>query len=170
MTPTHPPPPPCVLRPDTGAHVNVLLDNTCADNKNNEMIFFLAWLVHTNVCTEASFFCMVVGHTYSRIDRYFSTLITLLYTVPIYTVSQLCQYIYQFLQPYKPFPVVELHCLWNWKAFFAPHVHQRFTGFATNQYGSGICPALPPRPPQQLLQPLRTPSPPCFELACSRVA
>lgn len=129
--------------------MNVLLDNTCGDNKNNEMIFFLAWLVHTNVCDEASFFCMLVGHTYSRIDMYFSALITLLFTVPVYTVSQLCQYIYQFLRKADPLPVVELHCLWDWKSFFAPHVHERFSGFATSQYGSGTyvpCPPIPPTP------------------------
>lgn len=141
-----PPPKPCLpccstvltpllCSPLIGSHVNVLLDNTCGDNKNNEMIFFLAWLVQTNVCQEASFFCMMVGHTYSRIDRHFSTLITLLFTVSIYTVSQLTQYIFQFLAPYNPSQVVEMHCLWDWKAFFAPHVHGRFGGFSTSQYG-----------------------------------
>ena len=35
-----------------GAHIHVLLDNTTGDNKNNEVLFFLAWLVETNVCEE----------------------------------------------------------------------------------------------------------------------
>ena len=39
-----------------GAHIHVLLDNTTGDNKNNDVIFFLAWLVETRVCDEASFF------------------------------------------------------------------------------------------------------------------
>lgn len=118
--------------------MNVLLDNTCGDNKNNWMIFFLAWLVLTNVCEEASFFCMMVGHTYSRIDRTFSSLIGHMYTVSIYTATQLCHYIFLFLAPYKPSRVTELHCLWDWKAFFAPHVHGFITGFATGQFGSGM--------------------------------
>ena len=35
-----------------GAHIHILLDNTTGDNKNNEVLFFLAWLVETNVCEE----------------------------------------------------------------------------------------------------------------------
>ena len=121
-----------------GAHVNVLLDNTCGDNKNNEMIFFLAWLVSTGVCEEASFFCMMVGHTYSEIDQTFNTLISQLLNEAIWTVSKLCELIYKFLLPYSPNHVDELFCLWDWKAYFEPHVHERFSGFATSQYGSGM--------------------------------
>ena len=118
--------------------MNVLLDNTSGDNKNNDVIFFLAWLVMTDVCVEASFFCMMVGHTYSEIDQTFNTLIAQLLNEAIYTVSRLCELIYKFLAPYKPNTVHELHCHWDWKKFFAPHVHQRFGGFYTNQFGSGM--------------------------------
>lgn len=118
--------------------LNVLLDNTAADNKNNEMIFFLAWLVATNVTEEASFFCMIKGHTYSRIDQTFRTLIGKLMSVPIWTVSLLLQLIQRFLGAYNCIDCVELHCLWDWKAFFEPHVHERFGGFATGQFGSGM--------------------------------
>ena len=48
-----------------GEKFNILLDNTSGDNKNNDVIFFLAWLVATGAMTEASFFCMMKGHTYS---------------------------------------------------------------------------------------------------------
>ena len=48
-----------------GCKLNVLLDNTAADNKNNEMIYFLGWLVLIDIVDEASFFCMIKGHTYS---------------------------------------------------------------------------------------------------------
>jgi len=47
-----------------GATLNVLLDNTGGDNKNNEMIFFLAWLVAIDAVDESSFFCMMKGHTF----------------------------------------------------------------------------------------------------------
>ena len=50
----------------------------------------------------------------------------------------LVQYIRQFLSAYDCHACIELHCLWDWKAFFAPHVHERFTGFATGQFGSGM--------------------------------
>ena len=102
------------------------------------MVFFLAWLVQTQVCEEASFFCMLVGHTYSEIDQTFSTLIGQLYLVAIHTVTSLCDYIFQFLRPYRPTKVVELFSLWDWKGFFAPHVYERLSGFATGQYGSGM--------------------------------
>lgn len=121
-----------------GQVLNVLLDNTGADNKNNEMIFFLAWLVMQDVTEEASFFCMMKGHTYSRIDQTFRTLIMKLLAVPVWTVNLLMHYIRKFLGAYGCSEVIELHCLWDWKAFFAPHVHERFTGFGTGQFGSGM--------------------------------
>lgn len=58
--------------------------------------------------------------------------------MPIWTVSRLVALIEQFLRPYNCLSCVELHCLWDWKAFFAPHVHERFGGFATGQFGSGM--------------------------------
>ena len=121
-----------------GNAVHILLDNTTGDNKHNEMIFFLAWLVMTDACTEASFFCMIKGHTYCQIDQTFRTLIRGLLAMPIWTVSTLLEAIKRFLQAYNCLSVVELHCLWDWKSFFAPHVHERFTGFATSQFGSGM--------------------------------
>ena len=135
-----------------GAHIHVLLDNTTGDNKNNDVIFFLAWLVETRVCDEASFFCMLVGHTYSEIDRTFNTLIGQLRGVGIWCVSQLLAFTRLFLASHHVRLVEELHCLWDWKGFFKPHVHTRFSGFATSQYGSGILSLLaalllPPRSP-----------------------
>ena len=121
-----------------GAKLNILLDNTAGDNKNNEMIYFLAWLVATNVVDESSFFCMLKGHTYSRIDQTFRTLIGQLLSVPVWTVTVLLRLIHQFLRPYNCVDCIELHCLWDWKAFFAPHVHERFSGFCTGQFGSGM--------------------------------
>ena len=121
-----------------GTSFNILLDNTCGDNKHNEMIFFLAWLVLNDTFTEASFFCMQTGHTYSRIDQTFRTLIQRLLQQQIWMVSQLVTFIAQFLRPYDCFDCIELHCLWDWKAYFAPHVHERFAGFATSQFGSGM--------------------------------
>ena len=121
-----------------GSKLHILLDGTAADNKNNTMIFFLAWLVQMDIFIEASFFCMVVGHTFSRIDQSFRTLITHLHSLPIWTVCQLLSSIRDFLAPYTCLEVRELHCFWDWKAFFAPHVHQKFEGFATGSYGSGM--------------------------------
>uniref|UniRef100_A0A7S2IVP4 DUF7869 domain-containing protein n=1 Tax=Haptolina brevifila TaxID=156173 RepID=A0A7S2IVP4_9EUKA len=121
-----------------GQTVNVLLDNTSADNKNNEMIFFLAWLVLIDATEEAGFFCMMKGHTYSRIDQSFRALIGQLLAVPVWTVTLLLRYIHRFLAPYDCSACIELHCLWDWKNFFAPHVHERFGGFATGQFGSGM--------------------------------
>ena len=117
---------------------NVLLDNTGADNKNNEVIFFLAWLVLTDVFEESSAFFMIKGHTYSRIDQTFRALIGQLLGVAVWTVSMLLHYIFTFLKPYNCLGVEELDHLWDWVAFFQPHVHERFTGFGTGQFGSGM--------------------------------
>ena len=142
-----------------GEKFNLLLDNTSGtlisnplsltqhltlssclpgDNKNNEMLFFLAWLVASGYVNEASFFCMQKGHTYCRIDQSFRTLIVQLLSTAVWTVTQLCLLISRYLRPYGCRSCVELHHFWDWKGFFAPHVHERFTGFATGQFGSGM--------------------------------
>lgn len=114
-----------------GTVFNVLLDNTGEANKNNEMIFFLAWLVAMDYFEEASFFCMMKGHTYSRIDQTFRALIGQLLSVSIWTVKQLVHYIFKYLQVYDCVGVEELPHLWDWTNFFKPYVHERFGGFAT---------------------------------------
>lgn len=114
-----------------GTAFNVLLDNTGEANKNNEMIFFIAWLVAMDYFEEASFFCMMKGHTYSRIDQTFRALIGQLLCVSIWTVGSLVHYIFKFLQVYNCLGVEELPHVWDWTNFFKPHVHERFTGFAT---------------------------------------
>jgi hypothetical protein len=68
-----------------GSAFNILLDNTTGDNKHNEMIFMLAWLVLTDKMDEASFFCMMKGHTYSQIDQSFRTLIGQLLQVHLHS-------------------------------------------------------------------------------------
>ena len=102
------------------------------------MIFFLAWLVAIGATEETSFFCMMKGHTYCRIDQSFRTLIWRLMGVPVWTVSALLRYLMSFLHTYGCRRVIELHALWDWKGYFAPHIHERFSGFATGQHGSGM--------------------------------
>lgn len=121
-----------------GSSFNVLLDNTSADNKNNAVIFFLGWLVAIGAFEEASAFMMMKGHTYSRIDQSFRTLIVRMRSVAVWTVSMLLTVIFECLQPYDPVAVEELHHLWDWKAFFQDAIHEEFSGFATGQYGSGM--------------------------------
>eukprot|EP00965_Chrysotila_dentata_P106221 3507823-Pleurochrysis_carterae.AAC.1 len=52
-------------------------------------------------------------------------------------MSRLLRLMFQFLRPYNVVDVCELHCLWNWSAFFEPHA-EKLSGFATNQFGSGM--------------------------------
>ena len=115
-----------------GQKLHVLLDNTVAENKCNTMIFFLAWLVQLNVFTEASFFCMMVGHTYSRIDQTFRTLIGYMMARAIWTVEDMVTAIAQYLGVYDCLGCIELHCMWAWKDWFKPHVYSEFGNFATS--------------------------------------
>lgn len=121
-----------------GATFNILLDNTCADNKNDDVIHFLGWLVLTDVFEEASAFMMIKGHTFSRIDQSFRTMIVKLMSTAVWTVGHLMQLMFRFLAPYNCLTVEELPHLWNWGAYFQPHIHEKFKGFATNQLGSGM--------------------------------
>lgn len=114
-----------------GTVFNVLLDNTGEANKNNEMMFFLAWLVAMDYFEESSFFCMIKGHTYSKIDQTFRALIGQIKTVCIWTVESLVHFIFKFIQAYNCLGVTELPHVWDWTDYFKPHVHERFTGFAT---------------------------------------
>ena len=158
------------LRRTLGLRLHLLLDNTTATNKCNEVIYFLAWLVAMDVFVEASFFCMMVGHTYCRIDQCFRTLIGQLLSYSVWTVTDLVNLIARFLRPYNCLGCVELHCLWDWAEFFKPHVHERFGGFATSQFGSGMHEVLLPPPRRPLaywprpLQPTRPPPRPPMQV------
>lgn len=121
-----------------GSCFTALLDNTAAENKNNEVIFFISWLVAIDVFEEASFFCMMVGHTYTGLDRSFNTMSSYLKQVGVYTVSALIQVIWSALKKFNCLYVFELHALWDWKAYFAPHVCERLGGFCTSQHGQGM--------------------------------
>ena len=46
--------------------------------------------------------------------------------------------IWSSLRKYNCVKVIELHALWNWKEFFAPHMNGSLGGFATSQFGSGM--------------------------------
>ena len=125
---------------EIGMTFKVLLDNTAADNKNNEVIAFMAWLVLTDKVTEAGFFCMMVDHTYCKIDQSFSCLIAHLLSRSLYVVADLLAALAKYIEQgkYNCLGVHEIHCVWNWKEYFAPHLHQRFTGFCTGRFGSGM--------------------------------
>ena len=121
-----------------GQRVNVLLDNTAGDNKNNEVLAFLAWLVALDVIMEGSTFFMLVDHTSCRLDQSFRALIGHLLSEALHTPIALVQAIFRFLNAYNCLGVHELHCIWDWKTFFQPHIHQRFSGFCTSQFGAGM--------------------------------
>eukprot|EP00965_Chrysotila_dentata_P185615 6128061-Pleurochrysis_carterae.AAC.1 len=59
-----------------GTRLNVLFDNTSGDNKSNEVVAFIAWLVLTDVFQDASFYCMLKEHTYTHLDQSFNTMIS----------------------------------------------------------------------------------------------
>ena len=120
-----------------GDRLNALMDNTSGDNKNNETVEFLAWMVDENHFADSSFFCQIKGHTFTIIDQSFNTMISQMKQEIIYCISKLLSLIFRFLRPYGCREVRELHQLWDWKAKFAPHC-QRFKGFCTGQFGSGM--------------------------------
>ena len=96
------------------------------------VIFFLAWLVQLNIFTEATFFCMMVGHTYSRIDQTFRTLIGYMMARALWTVEDMITAIAEYLNVYNCLGCMELHCMWAWKDWFRPHVYTEFGNFATS--------------------------------------
>ena len=123
---------------DIGYLLRILLDNTTSENKCNEVIFFICWLVQRDNFVDSSFFCMLKGHTYTGLDRTFNTMFMFLKQIGIYTISALTNAIFRSLQKHDCLQVVELHALWDWTEYFKPHVSQRLGGFATSQHGSGM--------------------------------
>lgn len=121
-----------------GSRLQLLLDNTCSENKCNEVIFLLAFLVATDVFEDASFFCMMKGHTYTTLDQSFNTMQMHLKQIGIYCISSLIHHIWKALAKYSCLKVRELHALWDWRAFFKPHIDKRLSGFATGQFGPGM--------------------------------
>eukprot|EP00965_Chrysotila_dentata_P160846 5311552-Pleurochrysis_carterae.AAC.1 len=51
-----------------GSRLHLQLDNTC-EKKNLTMVAFLAWLVHQDIFVEATFFCLMKGHTFTFLDH-----------------------------------------------------------------------------------------------------
>lgn len=121
-----------------GSKFCCLLDNTNAENKCNEMIFFLAWLVANDVFEEASFFCMMVGHTFTELDRSFNTMMMHLKQFAIYCMSALLERVWGSLRKYDCLFATEVHALWDWKEYFKPHITERVGGFCTGQFGTGM--------------------------------
>ena len=121
-----------------GSQFRLLLDNTCSDNKCNEVIFFICWLVATDAFDDASFFCMMKGHTYTNLDQSFNTMIMRLRQFGIYCISSLLHHVWMALKSYNCLRVVQLHALWDWSEYFAPHISDRLGGFTTGQFGSGM--------------------------------
>ena len=92
-------------------------------------------------CRFAQVFCSSVaqvGHTYSRIDQTFRTLIRHMRSAPIYTVGAMVQSIAKYLTAYKSLGAHELHCVWGWTEFLEQFMHEKFAGFDTSQYGPGM--------------------------------
>ena len=121
-----------------GSQFRLLLDNTCSENKCNEVIFFIGWLVAMDYFDDASFFCMLKGHTYTSLDQTFNTMIMRLRQFGIYCLSSLIHHVWEALRKYHCHRVIELHALWDWVAYFKPHVSERLGGFTTGQFGSGM--------------------------------
>ena len=69
-----------------GDRFNALMDNTSGDNKNNETVEFIAWLVDEDNFADASFFCQMKGHTFTIIDQSFNTMISQMKGEIIYLV------------------------------------------------------------------------------------
>lgn len=81
---------------------------------------------------------MLKGHTYTELDRSFNTMFTRLKQFAIYTIDALIDHIWRSLQTYDCHYVQELHALWDWHKYFDTTVNQRFKGFATSKFGSGM--------------------------------
>lgn len=81
---------------------------------------------------------MLKGHTYTGLDQSFNTMMSHLKQFAIYTISKLVKAIWRALKAYNCVRVIELHALWDWCGYFEPHIHERFGGFATSQFGSGM--------------------------------
>ena len=75
----------------------LLLDNTTSENKCNETIFFICWLVQRDYFADTSFFCMLKGHTYTGLDRTFNTMFMYLKQIGIYTISGMVNAIFRSL-------------------------------------------------------------------------
>ena len=122
---------------DLGKRFSLLMDNTAADNKCALMVCFIGWLVLMDHFEDASFFCMLKGHTFTVLDQSFNTMISQLLAIAIYTLSHLIELVFKFLQPYGCRQVIELHQLWDWGEAFKPHM-TKISGFCTSQFGSGM--------------------------------
>ena len=85
---------------ELGKRFSLIMDNTNSDNKCALMVCFIGWLVLTDAFEDASFFCMLKGHTFTVLDQSFNTMISQLLARAVYTLTRLMRLIFEFLQPY----------------------------------------------------------------------
>ena len=110
-----------------GHHPPILwiqLDNPTGENKHKYMLAFASWLIHLGWFKEIVISFLPPGHTHIDIDQMFSTFaIWLLRNCLLFITSVIAA----LLSAYKKEPTRPsgsfLQTVFNWKGFFAPHMH-----------------------------------------------
>ena len=107
------------------------MDNTCKENKNNQMMKYLGFLVSHGVFDEVRMLFLLVGHTHSVIDQRFSVITRHLSTEDAYTLPQLTDIVkdIKFGGGNHHFEEVKQSLDFGW--LLDVHVGWKFKGFNT---------------------------------------
>jgi hypothetical protein len=102
----------------------VQLDNTTRENKNKWLLAFFCWLVHCGWFFEVVVSFLPPGHTHVDVDQMFSTLAIWLLTNTVEFITGVVDALRKAFKYKKPTPTGSfLEEVYNWKAFFGPHLH-----------------------------------------------
>lgn len=107
----------------------LMMDNTVKENKNNQVIAFLAALVHYGIFKEVRLYFLPVGHTHTIIDQRFSLISIRIAAKDAFTLQQLIDEVKQLNFDQKWVQHVEVLKLLDY-SFLLEYSHQ-FLGLGT---------------------------------------
>lgn len=104
----------------------VQLDNTVSQNKNNQMFFFLGYLVGVGIFDKVQLSFLLVGHTHADIDQLFSNVLRCCMMDVIFSPQEFAAHASALfsadrLGVKRRHTVKELQSVWDFKTWLEPH-------------------------------------------------
>ncbi|XP_068734106.1 uncharacterized protein [Montipora capricornis] len=119
-------------------------DNCVKENKNQFILWLLAYLVEVGIFEKIRLNFLPVGHTHEDIDAFFGVFSKYLAQTDVYTIEDLLRAMESCLTTIKAFPFL-LDIVFDVKEWFSPHenelhshTHPKCFKFVRNEGGSCV--------------------------------
>jgi hypothetical protein len=99
------------------------VDNCWRENKNRYELAFMCWLIHMGLFHEVLLSMMLPGHTHEDVDAMFGNVSTALFKNKVVSLPDFISMVQHTFARAETRPsVVVMPWIWDWQAYFAPHV------------------------------------------------